>query len=521
MVQDWKAQFFEDMKLYWQQLQGDAPPQSTVGPAVPQGNMGSDALRQLSPSGDREASRAQHKSGTKRAGSDSRHHSSSRERSSGDRARWRDRRSQTSPDSSPRRHRSTTAKRSRLDRARSNDSSSSEGRQRSQRPHRPWTSRSQGHWRRDSSPSPSPPRRYRSSPAPSRRSFGAGMTKRPAGHPSPSPPRRSSSHHRQSRHPSRDCPSPHPSRSRGRHHHHLSSSSSRSPSPKRPRTESMSHSRRTSRSVSRELGQHPYDTDIRLLRLRADTDDDRYPPSTHPRGSPEPDPSLVKDDALSAAKVQKLFADLAAPPALSHYADPIPDSTANKQLVPYARQSTTASSSSVKNNEPLETHGLFKNYQSFHRLSGDSEKEACTAAYHDLTTLMLSQTDEPQLINVSSTRPKMDELFPHGAVSSNEMKKKYERLILQWPPQSSHKKVIDRTLGLYQHGPPPKAGTTDKWPPPTVRNPWDKSFIPKEFPTTHKIPLAMPKRWDLHSTSLMLRPPHIHGGSGSARCWDL
>ena len=455
MVQDWKAQFFEDMRLYWQQLQGDAPPQSTVGPAVPQGNMGSDTLRQLSPSGDREASRAQHKSGTKWEGSDSRHHNSSRERSSGDRAWRRDRRSQTSPDSSPRRHRSTTAKRSRLDCARSNDSSSSEGQQRSQRPHRPWTSRSQGHWRRDSSPSPSPPRRYRSSPAPSRRSFGAGMTKRPAGRPSPSPPRRSSSHHRQSLHPSRDCSSPHPSRSRGPHHHHISSSSSRSPSPKRPRTESMSHSLRASRSVSRERGQHPYDTDIRLLRLRADTDDDRYPPSTHPRGSPEPDPSLVKDDALSAAKVQKLFADLAAPPALSHYADPIPDSTANKQLVPYARQSTTASSSSVKNNEPLETHGLFKNYQSFHRLSADSEKEACTAAYHDLTTLMLSQTDEPQLINVSSTRPKMDEPYPHGAVSSNEMKKKHERLILQWPPQSSHKKVIDRTLGLYQHGPPP------------------------------------------------------------------
>ena len=167
-------------------------------------------------------------------------------------------------------------------------------------------------------------------------------------------------------------------------------------------------------------------------------------------------------------------------------------------------QSAT-SSSSVKNSEPLETHGLFKNYQSFHRLSGDSEKEACTAAYHDL---MLSQTDEPQLINVSSTRPKMDEPFPHGAVSSNEMKKKHERLILQWPPQSSHKKVIDRTLGLDQHGPPPKAGTTDKWPPPTVKNPWDKAFIPKEFPTTHKIPSAMPKRWDLHSTlPLMLRPP--------------
>ena len=155
------------------------------------------------------------------------------------------------------------------------------------------------------------------------------------------------------------------------------------------------------------------------------------------------------------AKVQKLFAALAAPPALSDYADPIPDNTAHKQLVPYVRQSTT-SSSSVKNSKPLETHGLFKNYQSFHRLSGDNEKEARTAAYHDLTTLMLSQTDEPQLINVSSTRPKTEEPFPHSAVSSNEVKKNNEKMILQWPPQSSHTKVIDRTLGLYQHGPPPK-----------------------------------------------------------------
>ena len=269
----------------------------------------------------------------------------------------------------------------------------------------------------------------------------------------------------------------------------------------------MPHSRHDSRSLSRERGQHPYDSDIRLLRLRADSEDDRHIPSTHPRGSPEPEQSLVEDESLSAAKVQKLFADLAALPALSHYADPIPDNTANKQLVPYVRQSTT-SSSSVKNSEPLETHGLFKNYQSFHRFSGDNEKEARTAAYHDLTTLMLSQTDEPQLINVSSTRPKTEEPFPHSAVSSNEVKKKNEKMILQWPPQSSHTKVIDRTLGLYQHGPPPKAGTNEKWPPPTVKNPWDKSFIPKEFPTTHKIPSAMTKRWDLHSTSpLMLRPP--------------
>ena len=121
---------------------------------------------------------------------------------------------------------------------------------------------------------------------------------------------------------------------------------------------------------------------------------------------------------------------------------------------------------------------------------------------------MLSQTEESPLINVSSARPKTDEPFPCGAISSNEMKKKHWKLLLQWPPQSLHKKVIDRTLGLYQHGPPPKAGTADKWPPPTVKNPWDKTFVPKEFPRTHKIPSSMPKRWDLHSSSpLMLRPP--------------
>ena len=121
---------------------------------------------------------------------------------------------------------------------------------------------------------------------------------------------------------------------------------------------------------------------------------------------------------------------------------------------------------------------------------------------------MLSQTEESSLINVSSSRPKTDEPFPCGLTTSNEMKKKHDKLHLQWPPQSDHHKVINRTLALYQHGPPPKSGTTDKWLPPPVQNPWDKTFVPKEFPTTHKIPSTMPKRWDLHASSpLMLRPP--------------
>ena len=231
----------------------------------------------------------------------------------------------------------------------------------------------------------------------------------------------------------------------------------------------------------------------------------RHHPSTC---FPKPEQSPPVDGSqLSAEKVQKLFADLINPPALSHYADPLPDSAPNTQLVPYVRTYSTTVPT-VGNDEPLETHGLFQNYQSFHRLSGDTEKEACTAAYHDLTNLMLSQTEEPSLINVSSSRPKTDDPFPCGLTTSNKMKKKQEKLHLQWPPQSDHHKVVNRTLALYQHGPPPKSGTVDIWPPPPVRNPWDKDFVPKDFPTTHKIPSTMPKRWDLHASSpLMLRPP--------------
>ena len=325
------------------------------------------------------------------------------------------------------------AKRSRWDRREiSNDSSSSDGRQPSTRPRRTWQFCSQGPRRRDSSHSPSPHRRYRSSPAPSRWSSGAGMTKRLAGRPSPSPQRRSSSHHWRSRRPSRGRLSSPLSCSRGPHHR-MSSSSSWWPSPKRHRTASISPRRHGSRSASLERDSHPYDSYIRLLRLRAD-DDDQHPASTHPRNSPDPGQSTSVDASLlSAEKVQKLFADLITTPALSHYADPIPDSASNKQLVPYVRTSTSTAST-LKNSEPLETHGLFQNYQSFHRLSGDTEKEACTAAYHDLTNLMLSQTEGSPLINVSSSRPKTDEPFPCSFTSSNEMKKKHDKLHLQWPP---------------------------------------------------------------------------------------
>ena len=65
MIKGWKEEFMVDMRACWKQFVGDAPPQPTVGPAVTLENMGPDPLRQLSPSDDREASRAQHKTGSK------------------------------------------------------------------------------------------------------------------------------------------------------------------------------------------------------------------------------------------------------------------------------------------------------------------------------------------------------------------------------------------------------------------------------------------------------------------------
>ena len=206
----------KDMKSCWQQFVGDAPPQQTVGPAVPSANMGPDSLRQLSPSDDREVSRAQRKAGSKRADSGVRQSSRSSERSSADRHRARVRHRQVSPDSSsPTRRLSPPAKRSRLDnRNVSRETSSSEGRQRSPRTRRPWRSRSPLTRRRGSSPSPSSHRRSRDSPAPSRWPFGASMTRRLAGRPSLSPRRRSPAPHRRSRRSSRGRQSSPPSRTR-------------------------------------------------------------------------------------------------------------------------------------------------------------------------------------------------------------------------------------------------------------------------------------------------------------------
>ena len=438
------------MKSSWEQFVGDAPPQPTVGPSVPAANMGPDALRQLSPSDDREALWAQRKAGSKRADSGVRQSSRSSERFSADRYRDRVRHRQVSPDSSsPTRRLSPPAKRSRLGSHHApRGSSSSEGRERSPRARLPRRSRSPLPHRRGPSPSSSSHhRRSQDSPAPSCWPLEAGRTRRLAGQPSLSPRWRSPASHRRSRRSSWGRQSSPPLRTRAPNRH-SSLSSSRSPSAQGRRSCSLSSRRQRSRSSSRDRISRPHAAD-QHLRLRVDDGDQ------HPRDSPIPEQSTTVDDSqLSAEKVQKLFADLLDPPALSHYADPLPDSMPSNQLVPYDPTSSSSTAPRVINIEPLETYGLFQNYQSFHRLSGDQDKEACTAAYHDLTNLMLSQTpEEVSLINVSSSRPKPEGPYMSDLTATDELKKKQDKIHLQWPPLKTHNKVIQRTLSVYQHGP--------------------------------------------------------------------
>ena len=207
----------------------------------------------------------------------------------------------------------------------------------------------------------------------------------------------------------------------------------------------------------------PFAAEQQLLYLR-----DQSPvPSQEQEQDADLQPSS-NDNVMSAEAVRKLFADLVSPPALSHYADPFPGApVTSTQLVPFVQDS--AKSTIVSEADELYSFdGLFQNYTSFHSPSGEQNKEARTSAYHELMNLMLSQTTEDKhLINVSSSRQKAEGPFHSHLERKCELKKKHDKLHLQWPPIKETKRVIDRTLGLYQHGPQPKAGSTSTpWPPP-------------------------------------------------------
>ena len=374
-----------------------------------------------------------------------------------------------------------------------------------------------------SSTSHSQRRRSRDGSALSRRPSPAGMTRRLARNVSLSPRRRSPLHQAQRSSWGR-CTSPctrqmSPNRC-SRY------SSSRSPTI-RPRRRQCSRSRSPcSRSSVWDGQRRLHEADQRLLWLH---DASPVPPQDDDL---EADQNLSVDDSqLSAGAVKKLFNDLLCPPALSHNADPYPatDPT-NTQLVPYNKDAAKAPTTC---DNKLDTHdGLFKNYKSFHRLSGDQDGEARTSTYHELINLMLSQTSEDKhVINVTAARPKRDGPFGSNLEAQPELKKKQDKLHLQWPPIKETQCIMNGTLGLYQHGQQPKASSSSyQWPPPTVENPWNKEFSPKDFPTAHKNPSTLPKRWELHEDSpLKLKPPtstavaeatNLHCCGSSSRCRD-
>ena len=122
---------------------------------------------------------------------------------------------------------------------------------------------------------------------------------------------------------------------------------------------------------------------------------------------------------------------------------------------------------------------------------------------------MLWQTSEDkQLINVTHSRTKSEGPFHSNLESQAELKRTEEKLHLQWPPIKGTQRVVDPTLGLYQHGQQPKADSSSKpWLPPTVKKPWCKEFTTKDIWTAHKVPSTLLTRWELHKESpIMLKP---------------
>ena len=106
---------------------------------------------------------------------------------------------------------------------------------------------------------------------------------------------------------------------------------------------------------------------------------------------PDADQSLSpENNKMSAEAVRTLFADLVCPPALSHYTDPFLDlHMTNSPLVLYVKDAPK--SQMVRDSDELDTHGVpFQNYQSFHRLSGNQDRELWSSVCYDLMNLMLS-----------------------------------------------------------------------------------------------------------------------------------
>ena len=122
---------------------------------------------------------------------------------------------------------------------------------------------------------------------------------------------------------------------------------------------------------------------------------------------------------------------------------------------------------------------------------------------------MLSQTTEDkQLTFVPATCPKSKGPFHRNLEKTPWTNEEAGQTA---PPVASYQ--ADTTSYLLYLGPLSTWPETQDWQfffsvaSPYRGNPWDTEFTPKDFPTTHKIPSTLPKRWELHEDySLMLKP---------------
>ena len=327
LMKDWQDAFFKTMQDRMQVLMGDAPPQPTAGSSIQQ-NMDPNWLRQLSPSGDREASWAQHKFGTKRVDGCSKSWSPTGDVSEASRdgrsllCQLRDSSASSSSSHRP----STPSKRLRADR-RSPVCRSYSQDDRWQSPvpvaivlllnlmraiidvpqlHTPNVVGQKDRFSLSRWPSP------------------AGMTRRPARNVSLSPRRRSLSHPAQWSSRGRHT-SPRNRRMSPNHRSHYSSSRSLT---LRPRRRHISHSRSPrSRLSDWDRQRRLHEADQRLLRLR-----DVSPVPQQDEDLDTDQNSTADDSQLSAEAVKKLFDDSLCPPALSHSADPCPATVSGNNL---------------------------------------------------------------------------------------------------------------------------------------------------------------------------------------------
>ena len=301
-VQDWmkdmRDALLSSMKDQMIDLLGVAPPQLSMGLAVPTQIMGPDALRPPSSSGDRTSPWVPRKPGSKRADGSSRSRSPSGDWSLSSRDGQSRRRphslssssNRLSPPSKWPRHVSHSPQQ----RSRSPVISG-----RGPGPQRHHTSPS--HTDRHRSRSPASRRQCRTRPSPSRRPSPAGMTRRPARDVSLSPRHRSrSSLARWS--PWGRPTSPRTRRSCPNHRGCSSCSTSSTPCPRRT-SRSCSRSPR-SRSSSWDRHSRPFTAEQQLLHLR-----DQSPVPSQEQDQDADLQSSSNDNVMSAEAVRILFAD--------------------------------------------------------------------------------------------------------------------------------------------------------------------------------------------------------------------